>query len=461
MISLRPKQQNIYERTRQSMLDGHRAPLIVSPCGSGKTVIFSYFTKQIISKGKKVFILVHRDELLDQVSETLNKFNVGHSFIAANRYHSARPLVQVASVFTLIKRLKRVPTPDVIICDESHHASFNSTWGRIFQHYPKAWRIGVTASPIRLSGEPLGDIFDDLIIGPSVEELIKEGHLSDYEIYGAEEIDTSGVHTVAGDFNKKEIDSLMDKPVITGKAVSHYKRCADGKRALVYCCSLKHMQSVAKEFSDAGYRTGTIEGKMEPILRRRVVQNFKNGTIQILVSVNVVSEGFDLPAIECIIGLRPTQSLGLCIQQYTRGLRTFEGKKICTILDHAGNCKRLQWWPEKDIEWSLGGSKKRIKDQEKEIKIRLCKICYGANEAWRKECKYCKEPFSVVSREVEEVDGELKKLDIEMFRRTRKKEEGMARSLEELKELGKQRGYNPGWAYARHASRNNKVEDKW
>lgn len=209
-----------------------------------------------------------------------------------------------------------------------------------------------------------------------------------------------------------------------------------------------------------GYHVATIEGKMEPLLRRRVVQNFRQG-IKILVSVNVVSEGFDLPAVECIIGLRPSQSLGLVIQQYTRGLRPFPGKDKCIILDHAGNIERLQWWPCKELEWSLGGSKKRIKDQEKEIKIRLCKVCYGANEAWRKECKYCKEPFSVISREVEEVDGELKKIDIVMFRRNKRKEEGMAKTLDELKELGKQRGYKPGWAYARYASRKKGKVDIW
>lgn len=460
MITLRPYQQDLINRTKQSMLTGHKAPLLVAPCGSGKTVIFSYFSKQIISKTKRVLILVHREELLEQVSETLRKFNVGHTFIAPNRYFSARSLVHVASVFTLVRNLSKLPPPDVIIIDEAHHGCRGSTWDKILQAYPNAWRIGVTASPIRLSGESLGDIFDDLIIGPSTEELILAGQLCPYKLYCSEKIDTSKLHTVAGDFNKQEANDAMDKPVITGNAVEQYTKYAKGKRTVVFCCSIKHSENVAAEFEKSGYSVATIDGKMDSITRRRVVNDFRTGAIQILTSVNVISEGFDLPAIECAIILRPTQSIGLWIQMTGRALRNAEGKDTAIILDQAGNTERLQWLPCSKGEWNLNAGKNK-KEINKELKIKLCPECYGATNSWRKNCPYCGFEFTIESREVDQVEGDLKEIDIEAIRKQKKMEQGRAGSYEELVEIGKQRQYKNPSVWAKFVLKARKKKAEW
>jgi superfamily II DNA or RNA helicase len=137
--------------------------------------MFSYFCHSIIGKGKRVIVLAHRDELLDQISNTLKEFDVTHSFIAAGRPYNYKDSVHVASVFSAVRRLKRLQPPDVIIIDEAHHAIRNSTWDRVLTAFPKAWRIGVTATAGRTSGEPLKDIFDSLILGPTVSELIEIG----------------------------------------------------------------------------------------------------------------------------------------------------------------------------------------------------------------------------------------------------------------------------------------------
>lgn len=460
MLTLRPKQAELYARTRESMRQGHKAPLIVAPCGFGKTVLFSYFTKQVISKGKRVLILVHRDELLDQVSETLRNFDVSHSFVAAGRYCSRITLAHVASVFTLVRRLDKQPPPDVIIVDEAHHSCRGSTWAKIFEAYPNAWRIGVTASPIRLSGEPLGDLFDDLILGPSARELIEAGDLCDYRLFGAGKLDLSKVHTVGGDFNKKEVDSTMDKPVITGNAVREYTKHAAGKRAVVFCCSVKHAEHVAEEFRKAGYTAGTIEGTMDTESRRRIVRDFREGRLQVLTSINVISEGFDLPAIEVAIMLRPTQSLGLWIQMSGRALRKHPGKDMAIILDHAGNTERLDFLPCQAGEWSLGGKKKRDKDEDKPPAVRLCAVCYFANEAWRKNCKECGYLFPVDPRVVDEVEGELHELDVEKMRREKLIAQGRCKTEEELVAEGIRRKYKNPYAWARFVLKARKTKNK-
>ena len=461
MITLRPKQQILYDRTRQSMQEGHKAPLIVAPCGFGKTILFSYFTRRVIEKGKRVLVLAHRTELLDQISDTLNQFKVGHSFIAAGRHYSFRSLVHVASVFSLVKRLKQVPKPDVIIIDEAHNFCSGGTWSKILDAFPQAWRIGVTASPIRLSGEPLGDAFDDMIIGPTTRELIDDGDLCDYRLFAAPKLDTSNIHTVAGDFNKKEMNDVMDKSVITGNAVAEYTKHCAGKKAIVFCCSIKHAKNVTEEFRKAGYSSALIEGTMDKDVRKRLVSNFREGKIQVMTLIDVVSEGFDLPAIEVAIMLRPTKSLRCWIQQSGRALRKCPGKEIAYILDHASNTERLQFLPCSTYEWSLGGRIKKPKEDDGP-KIRLCPQCYFACRSWMKECPECKHIFVPQSREVDHVEGDLKELDIAMFKRQKKKEEGMAQTLEDWKAIEKERGYKRGWAQIRFNSRNKKEKvDQW
>lgn len=405
-------------------------------------------------------ILAHREELLDQISDTLKKFQVSHTFIANNRYYSARTLVHIASVFSLVKRLHKIPKPDVIIIDEAHNFCSGGTWSKILNAYPDAWRIGVSASPIRLSGEPLGDAFDDIIIGPTTRELIDSGDLCEYRLFGADSIDTSKIHTIMGDFNKKEINDAMNKAVITGNAVAEYTKYCAGKRAIVFCCSIEHAKNVAEEFRKSGYSAGMIEGTMTKESRKILVNRFREGTLQILTSINVISEGFDLPAIEAAIILRPTKSLRLHIQMCGRALRNYPGKERAIILDHASNSERLQFWPCDSKEWSLDGKKKKPKE-DTGPKIRLCPECFGANQGWRKECQYCKFIFIAQPRELDHVKGELSEIDIERIRKERR-EIGMARTKEELLEIASRKGYKPGWVYHKLKAREKKVgKDVW
>lgn len=445
-MRLRPYQTNIIERTRGALRLGKKAPLIVSPCGSGKTVMFSYFASRVVSKGKRPLILAHREELLEQISGTLSEFNVHHQFIAAGRPFIPSDAVQVASVFSAVRRLDRMYPPDIIIIDEAHHSIKGSTWGRIIDKFPKAIRIGVTATPERLSGEALKDMFDEIIIGPSVSELIDSGDLSPYKLYAPSTIDTSSLHTRAGDFAKNELVMAADKPSVTGDAIKEYRKFAENKRAIVFCVSIDHAKHVSEQFMQAGYAAGNIDGKMSSSERKYVVNSFRNGDLKILTSCDIISEGFDLPAIECAIMLRPTKSLALWIQQSGRALRPYPGKERAIILDHAGNCMR-HGLPDEDREWSLNGREKT--KGERKASVRICPSCFAAQPTFRTSCLYCKFEFPVTPRAIDHVEGELVEAKPDLVRRARKREQAAARTFDDLVALGKSRNYKNPYAWAK------------
>jgi len=449
MMNLYPHQVDGVNMLRDSWYRGKRRPLLVFPVGSGKTVMFSYFSSEVAKKGKRTLILAHRNELLDQVSETLGKFDVRHTFIAADRYYDYRVNTHVGSVFTVAKRLDSLPEYDVIIVDEAHHSTLNTTWGKILARYPKAFVIGVTATAWRLSGESLGDIYDDLIVGPSVADLIARGFLSPYRLYAPGSIDDSKVRSVAGDYNKAQLERVSNRPSITGDAIKHYRKHADQKRAVAFCVTLAHAQSVCAKFNAAGVRSEIIDGTMEREARRSLVNRFKSGETTLMVSVDVVSEGFDLPAIECVISLRKTKSLSLWIQQTGRGLRKLEGKKEAIILDHAGN-SLMHGLPDDPRTWSLVGEEPGRSRSDSSDAVRVCPSCFAAQRPGTDECIYCGAPFEIRARKITESDEELVEVDVSKARAkwSRMKEQQQAKTFDQLVALGKERHYPKpyGWA---------------
>jgi DNA repair protein RadD len=445
---LRDYQLRAIDDVRQAYVDGHRKPLLVAPTGSGKTVIFSSIGKSAAERGKRVMILVHRQELLDQVDHALTAFDVPHGLIAATRRGASAPLVQVASVMTLVRRLDSVPAPHVLIIDEAHHASSGS-WTKIIEAYPKARLLGVTATPTRLGGAGLGDVFDKLILGPSVSTLTEAGFLAPARIFAPPTIDMAGAHTLMGEFLASEVEAKVDKPKVTGDAIEHYQKLCPGLKAVVFCVSLQHAAHIAKGARDAGISAVEIDGRMDSDVRRRIVADFSRGLIQWLVTVDLVSEGFDIPNIEVGIFLRPTQSLGLWLQQAGRILRIAPGKTTAWLLDHAGNTLR-HGLPSEDREWTLEGSKGNVAaKKEKPISARVCPKCFSGQRGGKPACIYCGLIFKVDSRKVQEESGELKEITPEETAKRRERSQiGMAAhsgNRARLEEIARIKGYKPGW----------------
>ena len=448
MFSLRPYQQTAVDAVRDSFRSGHRRPLLVAPTGSGKTVIFSYITASAAAKGNRTLVLVHRQELLEQCHRSLDSMDVPHGLIASGLTPERHQLTQVASVQTLIRRFDRVVAPDLIVIDEAHHATAGA-WATVLARWPNARVLGVTATPQRLDGKGLGEVFDDLIRGPEVADLIGQGFLCRPQYFAPKTVDMAGVRTVAGDFNRAEMAERMDKPTITGDAVTHYRKYADGLPCVVFCTGIKHAEHVAQAFNAAGYRFAVLDGTLSPEERATRVQSLGNGKLHGLVTVDIVSEGFDLPIVACAVLLRPTASLSLHLQQVGRVLRVSPGKPRAIILDHVGNCRR-HGLAEEFRDWSLEGIRRRgKKGQQDDVQsTRQCPQCYAVHTP-SPNCPQCLHVYEIKDRIPDVVDGELEELKARQQIRERKREQGTAQTLEDLIRVGKARGMkNPyGWAH--------------
>jgi len=326
---LRGYQQHTVNGVRVAFSQGSRAPLLVLPAGGGKTFTSCYMIDQAQGQGRNVLILVHRQELARQFSQALTAYGVAHGLIMAHERPDLARRVQVASVQTYAKRMGKMSwRPHLIISDEAHHVTEGSLWGRVLENHAGALRMGLTATPIRLDGKGLGQghggYFDAIVEGPSPAELMALGNLCDYKMFApGQAVDMKGVRRTAGDYNRKDAEERINKPTITGNAIEHYRQHADGKPAVVFCMSRRHAEDVCQRFNDAGYRfavlDGTLRGKGRDdagndLVAQRVAA-LADGRLHGLVTVDLVSEGFDLPAIEVCISLRATQSESLWIQQ--------------------------------------------------------------------------------------------------------------------------------------------------
>ena len=329
-----------------------------------------------------------------------------------------------------------------VLVHNCHHLTTDSTWGRVVSAYPDAKLLPVTATPCRLDGKGLGlgqgGFADELVMGPTMRELIEAGFLSPYRIFAPPNaLDLTGVRTRAGDYAKEQLASAVDKPSITGDSVAHYQRLTPGKRAVAFCVSVAHAQHVAAEFKGAGVPAEFLDGTLDALERDRIIKRFESGETLVLSSCDIISEGFDLPAIEVAILLRPTQSLSLYIQQVGRALRTFPGKTEAVILDHVG-AVATHGLPDEEREWSLDGVKPKRRaandNEDPDVKITTCGQCFTIH-APAPVCPTCGHVYPPKERKVEQQDGELQELTadaMEALRRQKRAMQGSAQSVEAL-----------------------------
>jgi len=445
IVQLRPYQQQAISDLRMAYRNGSAAPLLVAPTGMGKTVVFAAITQAAAARGRQVLILVHRRELIHQASAKLAAIGVDHGVIAAG-ITPANASVQVASVQTLIRRLDRAAAPDLIIIDEAHHAVSRS-WRTVIDHWPNSLLLGVTATPIRQDGRGLGSMFDQLVLGPSTAELIVTGYLTPARIYAPPPVaDLTGIHRRAGDYAIDEAADRMDRPTVTGDAITHYQRIGAGQSAIAFCCNVKHATSVCDAFNAAGIGSSTLLGNTTD--RDALVTRFAAGEIQVLVTVDVVSEGFDCPGAAVAILLRPTQSLGLYLQQIGRVLRPATGKAAAIILDHVGNVHR-HGWPDDVRTWTLADRERRAGSTGQPApSVRTCPKCFAAFKP-APLCPCCGATCAPPPRVIRQQDGDLQELKREAVQQ-RVTERKKAHTLQQLIAVGQARGMNNPVAWAKH-----------
>lgn len=441
-MQLRPYQEQMIAQTREALRE-YRSVLLQGPTGCGKTALTVHMMKSAAQRGLTSMFCVHQNELLKQTSAALWEQKLEHGLIASGKTRSLLP-AQVASVQTLVRRLHLHKEPKLIIIDEAHRSAA-STYRKVLDQYPGAMVVGLTATPERTDGKGLGSIFDTIVKGPSVTQLIDAGYLADYDIFAPpSRVDVSHVKNTAGDYNKAELQAAIDKPTITGDAVAHYKALAYGKRCVVMCVSIEHGNHVVAQYNANGVPAAMIEGGMTDKEREDVLDRLASGELLVVANVQLLIEGVDIPAIEVVQWLRPTQSLIVWMQGCGRGLRPAPGKNKLLILDHVGNCQR-HGLPDDDREWSLEGrkSRKRKADEEPDSGIQQCDKCYAVFRPGPTHCPSCGAPIErKQARDIQEVDGHLEKVDLDAERKARKKEQRSARTLRQLIELGVRRGMN-------------------
>lgn len=432
MSQLRQYQSNLISNVRQAYLQGFKSPCIVSPCGSGKSIMVAEIAKKTAAKKNRVLFLIHRKELADQIKETFSWWGVDMDY------------VQVAMVQTIVRRLDNTPTPTLIITDENHH-SLAKSYRKIYDYFPSARLVGFTATPIRLNGGGLGDVNDQLIIGPTVRELIEWKNLAPFKYYAPIIVDTSALKIRRGEYVSSEVEDLFNNKAIWGDVVKHYKKLSSGKQAICYCSSIKQSIKMADEFNQAGIVAKHIDGETPKAERAAAIEYFRQGKIMILCNVDLISEGFDVPDCNTSILLRPTQSLGLYIQQSMRCMRYQEGK-VAIIIDHVGNVGRFGT-PDMEREWSLEPKKGSNTTVEEENPVKQCQECYYTVLRSTQVCPECGNEFKAEEVEVEQIEGELVEIDSLGVFTTDYREPKDCKSMGELYTLAKNKGYKPGWAY--------------
>lgn len=297
--------------------------------------------------------------------------------------------------------ISELTEPSLILTDEAAHASAN-TYKKIYTSFPNALHIGFTASPCRITGKPLGDVFDCLVEGVSVPWLIDNEKLSPYKYYSAQLADFSSVKKRAGDYSTDELSNIMSKPKIFGDIIEHYKKFANGKKAICYSPSVQYSINMCAEFNNNGINAAHIDGTTPSDTRRDVMQAFREGAIRILCNNEIISEGVSIDDCESVILLRKTASLALYIQQVGRSMRYKPGK-TAIIIDHVGNYL-LHGLPDTVREWSLDCNIKPHSQYNVNgtLKIRQCPKCFYTFPT-APICPNCGEAYIVTREEIKQI----------------------------------------------------------
>lgn len=465
--TLRDYQIRLREDLGAALRAGARAPLGVLPTGGGKTSVIADMCRRIAAAGGRVYVMAHRREIVEQIRDRLLLFGVIPGVIAPWAAPELGAPVQAASVQTLARRLDTTPEPQWLLFDEAHHSPAGE-WSAIAERWPAARRVGFTATPIRGDGRGLSLSFDQLVLGPSARELADRGFLVDPEIWAPSVPDLAGVKLRGGDWDAGDLEKALSKSAVVGDATTSFcSRVPRGTPAVLFCASIAHATVVANALTEAGRSCAVLSGEAKPDHRKELLAALRAGDIDALATVDVVSEGFDMPQIGAAMMLRPTRSLGLFLQQAGRVLRPCEGKDRAILLDHAGNVLR-HGHPLDERDWNLTSgeakTERKVTEDGERISIRQCAECYAVHLSGDDACPRCGHVHEPDSRIPAERAGELRRLEAAELKRiaeekarAKRREEGQAQSLASLIELERQRGYRPGWARARYAARQRRA----
>ena len=339
-IKLFDYQEDMKERIEKA-LRLHRSVMAQMPTGTGKTYLLTAVIDSFVSNNpmEKVWIVAHRRELVSQIDETVRKF---HSYSASNT-SSLLSSVKAVSIQWLSKHYDEIEKePGMIVIDEAHHA-LAKTYKEMWERFPNTKFLGLTATPCRLNGKGFTDLFDVLVQSWSVPEFISKGRLATYDFVSIKSdgvtqrlIDSLQKRGADGDYQNKEMDMLLNKKPSIERLYQSLEEFGKDRKGIVYAINISHAQKITKLYQEHGVKAIAIDSKTPAAERQQDIEAFKKGDIQVLVNVDIFSEGFDCPDVEFVQLARPTLSLAKYLQMVGRGLRVAKGKKNCVIIDNVG-----------------------------------------------------------------------------------------------------------------------------
>lgn len=433
VAELRPYQVKIKQDVNAAWHSGHRNVCAVAPTGSGKTLTM---TSLFADMNVPSVAIAHRQELVGQMSLTFAQLGIVHRLIAPKAviafcvaqhvakygksfYHPQSPIA-VAGIDTLLRRAgdllqwrNQVRIWDI---DECHHLLRDNKWGKGVQLFENAFGVGFTASPIRCDRKSLArsqhGLFDTMVLGPTMRELIKAGHLAQYKIFGpTPSIDRSQIEVSksTGELNHDQVVKAVHKSRMVGDIVDSYLKFAPGKRGITFVVDIEQAVETANAFQARGVRAVAVSSETPDAIRVAMIDKFRAGALDQLVNVDLFGEGMDVPAVEVVSMGRPTQSFGLYLQQFGRCMRPAPNKTHGIVIDHVENVK-VHKLPDRDRIWTLENDEvgKRSRAKDDAIPVTTCTACYQAFEAITKICPYCGTEQIPVGRSLpEHVDGDL------------------------------------------------------
>jgi len=459
-LALREYQHYAIAKVDAALVGGSRAPLLVAPTGSGKTVIATELVRREVEAGGRVLFLAPRRELISQASRKLRDGGVPHGVIlaGADHLHDIDARAQVASLDTLLSRVLRqgklseLPDFTMVIIDEAHLVVTTKRI-ELLDRWPNAIRIGLTATPIRKDGRALGLLFDRLVEVATIEALTEAGHLVPVRYFSLSTPDLRRVRITAGEYNSRELDAVINRPALVGDVVTHWLRHAADRRTVVFCTSIPHSIAVAEAFQRAGVAAEHVDAGTPIPEREETFVRFRRGDTQVLTNCFLASYGFDLPALSCIVLARPTKSLMLYLQMIGRGLRPADNKHDCLVLDHSGSV-HMHGFAHERRAWTLAGheclatrgghSSKTGVSEARQIDCPNCPAVFTGTMT----CPECGDRILPRGRDVEALDGDL----VEVGKK-REPAVDCKTFYSELRTIADERHFSQKWAAAQFRER--------
>ena len=454
-LTLRPYQERDLARVREAFGE-YRTVLLTQPTGSGKGTLSSYIVRSAVAKGSKCIFLVNRRALVNDMSERLKRLDVEHGVIMGSEKYRRKAWlpVQAASIDTLHRR-PQMPEAQLVIIDECRFAT-SPIWQSVIDKYPDANILGLDATPIASNGRGLGDVFEYLVQGPQVQELINGGFLVPSRLFQLPQPDISGVKTnKGGDFNENALASAVDKQMIIGDVVKNWAKHARDHKTVVFAVNKAHAAHLAEQYRCEGVECAYVDCDTDDSVggeREKIWRDLDTGSLRVVCSVGTIGYGWDHPIVSCVVGARPTNSLALWLQQVGRASRPYPNKDHMIVLDNGGNSERLDALYEDDRHWSLESGVVKDDDDTEAVKVTTCKQCLRCYRAGRPKCPYCgferpKPELNVqtVEADLQERKRERKAMSAEEWKAHLDTEAKQKEQYFELCRVAKQRGYKDGW----------------